>query len=487
MNNAARLCLLGSLERSIRDYLTGHPDGHERVAIVLFRRFKSPDGLPESDRFVATEFHPFGESWITESSTTGFSYSLRPLRLFFQRCEEEGLVFGFVHNHPPHSASFSSDDEENERVLMQAIANRNGKDSHLVAMMLCDGKWYARIRQGKTPEDICVIRHIAIIGDRIDIHTALDSRATADTNVDDNIWARQAAAFGKPFVDKLRGLRVGVVGCSGTGGPSATLLARAGIGELILVDHDQLEKSNLNRVRGAWHKDVGRHKAEITRDFIHNMELGTTAIAIDALLDISPEAVDALTTCDVIFGCTDDDLGRQALNAMVSYYGIAYIDLGLGGQILENAEGQPHMAYQEGRVSTVLPEFGECLFCQRVTSEKDAKRQQAIRENPDITKQELKERYLDGGHEPSPGVGPFTSAIADLAVATLFDLITPYRQLPGELRRDQLLIDFVRMRFRSVAETGNSSCPYCGTRENKLKRAVYRLNRPALGRTSFHA
>jgi molybdopterin-synthase adenylyltransferase len=231
--------------------------------------------------------------------------------------------------------------------------------------------------------------------------------------------------------------------------------------------------------------NVGRNKAEIMRDFINHIDLGVSTVAMDALIDLSPDAIDALSACDVVFGCTDDDLGRQALNAAVSYYGLVYIDLGLGGQIAEGADGLPRMTYQEGRISTLLPEFGECLFCQRVTSEKDAKRQQAVREKPDVTESELKERYLNGGHEPSPGIGPFTSAIADFGVATLFDLITPYRNLPGELRRDLILIDFVRMNIRSVSRKKDGGCPYCGTRQHKLRITSHRLNRPILGRNSL--
>lgn len=478
--DASRLCLLGSLEFELKAYLTSHPEGHERAAVVMFRRYRSKTlGLSTSDRFVAVEIHPFEESWLTGSSQTHFAFYLRNLRIFFQRCEEEGLVFGLAHSHPLGKADFSLQDDDNEQTLLRAISNRNGKDCHFVALILCDGKWHGRIRQGHTPERSMAVRHIAVLGDRLDLHAV---PVIAAPSQEDDIWARQAAAFGQPFVDKLRSLRVAVVGCSGTGTPAATLLARAGVGELVLIDHDQLTGSNLNRVRGARKVDVGRNKADIARDFIHGIGLDVRAVAIDALVDVSSEAIDALMTCDVVFGCTDDDLGRQALNSAVSYYGLAYIDLGLGGRINAGPDGVPRMTHQHGRVSLVLPEYGECLYCQRVTNDKDASRQQAIRDDPDITEGELRERYLDGGREPAPGVGPFTSAVADFGVATLFDLIQPYRHLPDNLRRDLINIDFVRMNTFSMDLKADQACVYCGTREHKLRATPYHLGRPQLGR-----
>ncbi|AXW34213.1 HesA/MoeB/ThiF family protein [Ralstonia pseudosolanacearum] len=480
--DAPRICLLGSQATELAAYLDSHPNGHERAAVVMFRRFRSKLAeLPSSDRFVAVEITPFHEHWLTGSSAIHFEYSLRVLRPFFQRCEDEGLVFGLVHNHPHGYHDFSGQDDENERVLLQAIANRNGKDCHLVAIVRCDGQWHARVRYGQTPDQAVSVRHIAVLGDRVELH---DVPRTGNLAEEEDTWARQAAAFGRPFVDKLRSLRIGVVGCSGTGSPAATVLARAGIGELVVIDQDPLARSNLNRVRGAGKNDIGRNKAEIARDFIRGLDLDVHVTAINALVDISPEAIDALATCDVVFGCTDDDLGRLALNAAVSYYGLAYIDLGLGGNIARGQNGMPRITHQFGRVSLILPEFGACLYCQRVTSDQDGNRQQAIRDNPQITEEELAERYLPGGREQAPGVGPFTSAIADFGVATLFDLIQPYMRLSSELRRDIVHIDFVRMTTASPMPVEDQNCVYCGTREHKLKLTPYRLGRPQLGKIS---
>ena len=61
--------------------------------------------------------------------------------------------------------------------------------------------------------------------------------------------------------ERLRRATVGIAGCGGLGSNAAVALARAGVGRLILVDHDRVELSNLNR-QHYFQPDVGRVKVE---------------------------------------------------------------------------------------------------------------------------------------------------------------------------------------------------------------------------------
>lgn len=473
-----RVVLEDSQERRLRAHLESHPLGHERAAIVLFRRLHcSVEGFVDSDRYLAIETIPFEEVWITSSSSSHIGFELKHFRELFRRCEEDSLVFGFVHNHPAGFPDFSVVDEENERTLLDAISNRNGSDVHLVALLWTNQRWKARIRHGKSPTVTKPVRHILTLGRPLRMYGIAD-----DLVEDDHQLARQAAAFGHPFVRQLQSLRIGVVGAGGTGSPTITLLARAGVGELVIIDGDELEKSNLNRVRGATARDVGKNKALIAKEFVTSLSLGTRVVAIPSQVDADPAAVDALATCDVVFGCTDDQIGRELLNTALYVYAQPYIDIGLGGQVAEDPSGHPYLRYHYGRVSTILPEHGECLFCQDVLREIWIRHQYALRENPRMRASEARERYLEGGGEQAPGVGPFTSAIADFGVATLFDLIRPFRKFPPELRNDFFTVDFVKMELRSRERRSDPNCPYCNKREYLLLSEKYRLNRPMLGK-----
>lgn len=476
--SSARITLLGTQHDALVNHLDSHAIGHEKAAVVLFRRLHIPiESLDDSDRYVAQEIIPLEDEWITSSSWDHIAFELAPLRELFRRCEEEGLVFCFVHNHPRGPAAFSALDEENEQTLIKALSNRNGRDITFVSMLWTRGKWLARTRSGSSPSIASPVRHILVLGDRIALYGYSESD---DEHAE--IQARQASAFGKPFIDMLQSLRVGIVGSGGTGSPLATLSARAGIGELVLIDKDVLDESNLNRIRGLMKSDVGECKSNALKAFIENIGLSVKVAAIPSDVDTDAEAVDALASCDVIIGCTDDFAGRELMNTALYAYAQPLIDVGLGGRIDCGSDGHPFLRYHYGRISVILPESGQCLFCQGVINETWIQAQLARRENPEITDEELQERYLGDGATDAPGVGPFTSASADFALATLYDLIKPFRRFPLEVRRDMYFVDFVKMKIYSNKTIGNPDCPYCKKRAFLLLKESYRLNRPILGK-----
>lgn len=471
-----RITLLASQEAELKEYLESHPLGHERGAIVLFRRHACTDLGLEGDRYIAVEVIPFQEHWVTSSSTMHVAFELKHFREIFRRCEEESLVFGFVHAHPAGPIAFSDIDDSNEETLVTALRNRNGSEIHFVALLWAKNTWLARMRNGLTPGRFESVRHVAVVGQFLDVHLAATGSASG------GVFDRQEAAFGRPFVAKLQSLRVAVIGAGGTGSSLITLLARAGVGELILIDGDALEASNLNRIRGVSIHDVGKNKASLLKSYINHLGLPTKVWAVGAKVDMDARAIDAIATCDVIFGCTDDQIGREVLNAALYIYALAYIDMGLGGQVHEDKNGQPYLRYHHGRLSTILPEAGECLFCQGIIKDVWIRHEYARRLEPNLSAEDARERYLEGGGEQAPGVGPFTSAVADFAASTLFDLIKPFRKFPPEIRRDYFTIDFVRMEFSSRQARDDANCVYCQRKTYLLKQEEYRLGRPALGK-----
>src|SRR5262249_41254047 len=152
------------------------------------------------------------------------------------RCEEESLVFGFAHNHPTGYPEFSEVDDANELTLLSAISNRNGRAITFIALLWA-GRWTARVRSGHKPTLAVDAQHVLVT----DRPLRVDKRRGAGSI--DSAYSRQVAAFGAPFTEILRGLRIAVVGAGGTGSPTATLLARSGVGELVLIDPDVLEES----------------------------------------------------------------------------------------------------------------------------------------------------------------------------------------------------------------------------------------------------
>jgi molybdopterin-synthase adenylyltransferase len=477
-----RITLLQSHRERLERWLPSHPEHHERAAVVLFRSFaREVLEQTQSERLVSVDVIEMTDDWLVESSVISVKVNLRKLVDLYFRCEQEGLHLGFVHSHPLGAGAFSGHDDQNEQNILRGYAGCNGRDSRLVALIYVDGEWIGRVRYATKPTESSPVRHILTLGDTIAVHHLTNPEGDLAT------LERQAAAFGRPFNQKLQSLRVAVVGCGGTGSPTATLLARAGVGELVLIDGDNLEESNLNRVRGLRRDDVGHNKAERLCSYIRSLSLPTSVSFVPNYLEDNRAAVDALSSADVVFGCTDTVASRELLNEALYYYGFVLIDCGLSGEVASAADGKPRLIEHRGRVSTVQPETGACLRCQGVVTDNKLRYERAVNENPELKKLDaetlLREHYLVGGGEAAPGVGPFTSATADLAVSSLFELIHPYRQLGGDFRPDNIWQDYVHMTYHSNEPRNLSAdCYYCGTRAILLKRErQVLLDRPALG------
>lgn len=73
---------------------------------------------------------------------------------------------------------------------------------------------------------------------------------------------RTRALLGDDAVQKLQNACVAVVGLGGVGGSCAEALARCGIGTLILMDHDTVDVTNLNRQQFATADMIGKAKTE---------------------------------------------------------------------------------------------------------------------------------------------------------------------------------------------------------------------------------
>lgn len=78
-------------------------------------------------------------------------------------------------------------------------------------------------------------------------------------------FLRTVMLLGEPALERLQSARVAVFGLGGVGGYVVEALARAGVGQLDLIDNDDVSLSNLNRQILATHSTVGLPKTEAAR------------------------------------------------------------------------------------------------------------------------------------------------------------------------------------------------------------------------------
>ena len=83
-----------------------------------------------------------------------------------------------------------------------------------------------------------------------------------------NQFSRTELLIGKDGVEKLNNAKVAVFGVGGVGSFVVEGLVRAGVGNFILVDDDEVCLTNLNRQIHATRKTIGKYKAELMRDRI---------------------------------------------------------------------------------------------------------------------------------------------------------------------------------------------------------------------------
>lgn len=124
--------------------------------------------------------------------------------------------------------------------------------------------------------------------------------------IGDGYWeiaSRQMSIATRSEQQRFKDAKITVIGCGGIGGETIEMLARMGIGELVLVDEDAFDMSNLNRQTFASLPELGLEKSKVAAEKVRlinpyvkttvfsehadqtNMEkiIGDSDIVIDAL------------------------------------------------------------------------------------------------------------------------------------------------------------------------------------------------------------
>lgn len=158
------------------------------------------------------------------------------------------------------------------------------------------------------------------------------------------------APLGRVGQGNLVSARVLVVGCGALGGVLAQTLFRAGVGELVLVDRDVVELSNLPRqvLFDERHARAGTPKALAARETLEQSG-GPTAVT-SHVLHLDARNLELLAEdADLILDGTDNLETRYLLNDFSVAHGVPWVYAGVVGSA--------------GLVLPVLPGCSACLAC----------------------------------------------------------------------------------------------------------------------------
>lgn len=141
-------------------------------------------------------------------------------------------------------------------------------------------------------------------------------------------YDRSIRFFGKDGQDRLAAAKVAIVGVGGLGMHVVQQLALFCVGQLVLIEPEELDRSNFNRYPGVHNDDPvpGTLKVEVATRTVKQTNPQIDVIQIAEPL-ISRAAFDAIIASDYVFGCLDDDGQRLVLNELCAAYAKPYIDL----------------------------------------------------------------------------------------------------------------------------------------------------------------
>lgn len=414
-------------------------DGNEAVALVLCGRRDAEEthilcayrtlNIPHDK---CHERGPLRVHWPTEAG--------RPI---YDEAMRKHMAVLKIHSHPGYYRQFSEVDDESDIRLFGSLHGWTDDGMpHASAVMLPNKEMFARL----VTADMCFVPvdQILVAGDDISFfaHDPLHRTVAAKD-------LRTAQAFGEKTVGLLNSLRVGVVGCSGTGSWVIEQLARLGVGDLTLVDPDVVEHKNLNRIVNSTLADAEKiaPKVQALRASIEAMGTCTKVTAHQANL-FNLGVLHELATCDLLFGCMDSVDGRDLLNRLATFYNIPYFDLG----VRLDADGSGGVDVACGSVHYLLP-GGSSLLSRGVYTPEALRAATLRRTNPEQYASEVREGYIKGAKVDSPAVISVNGLCASIAVNNLLARIHPFRLDPNSEIRHQWF-DLINGVFGSADGSG---------------------------------
>lgn len=425
----------------------------ETASVILAGKALAPNG---DLRLIARRIMWVPESAYMERSPTHLKIASEGYVPALGEAERLGATPIWFHTHPGtvgHPVASMADDRVDEEIndlfrlrancdlYVTLIASPSGESiSFTGAVHPANGKAFP-------------IDRLWRVGERLRLFHSY----RADVEPLSDIFDRSVRAFGPDIQQTLRALRVGIVGCGGTGSAIAEQLVRLGVRNVVLFDADTLTASNVTRVYGSTPAQVGMLKTDIARNHLQAIAPDLKCTAVNKTITLEGAARE-LVACDVVFGCTDDNAGRLVLSRFATFYATPVIDLGV--LISNDADGG--LSGIDGRVTTLAP--GEaCLVCRG--------RVDLSRAAVELRTPEERVRLANEGYAPAlggiePAVVTFTSGIASAAINEFLERLIGFGPEP---RPSEVLL-----RWHEREISANKAQPrtghYCDPASEKIGR-----------------
>lgn len=445
-----------SLYRSLHDHLfPGDRDEHAAVIAAGIVETERGTVLLARDLFLARDDIDFVPSERAYRKLTPQFVNEK-----IRHCRDEDLVYLAIHNHSGRDeVEFSGPDFDSHERGYPALLDISGQP--VGALVLAEnalaGDIWTDDRSRRT------ISETAIVGRNV---SRLYPTPPPPPPMADRMYDRGVRWFGDRGQELLGRSKVGVIGGGGVGQPVVGMLARLGVGAIVLVEPERIEVENLPRMPEARRLDalvqlrsvpslagvakrLSTSKVRLAKRVARRANPKIEFIGIRENV-LEPEAARQLVDCDFLFLAADSHQARLMFNVIVHQYLIPGIQVGTR---IEVDEESGEVGEIRGNVRLVLPDRG-CLRCAGLINPTKLQEESL----PDAEREQ--NRYLD--EVPAPSVINFNTFGASQAV-------TDFMLMLGGFVEDEAELDYLRWRPRerrlgSVRPLpGQKSCPHCGT------------------------
>jgi adenylyltransferase/sulfurtransferase len=241
-------------------------------------------------------------------------------------------------------------------------------------------------------------------------------------------YSRQLLALGLEVQEKISSLKVAVIGCGALGSAIAEMLTRLGVKELLLVDADVVELSNLHRTHVFTEKDLMRPKALVCKEYLKKIN---NNIKINIVLDIldNKNAENIVKGNDIVFDALDNLNYRLILNDACVKNNIPLIYAGVTGE------------YSSAKI--IIPGKTSCLSC-----------------------------FLEptDGNNACEIIGT-TIATVDAIASIQIQLLINY--LRGLYKDEMIYLDMEDLRLEKIKMRRNPNCEACSLHQYKYLKSEF--------------
>ncbi len=341
-------------------------------------------------------------------------------------CQANGLGVVVCHSHPRESP-YSASDDSGERRLFEALEPFMPSGAPMASLLFWPGGTVGRLwlpdKKRFLPVD-----EVYVIGRTIRRITGHDHEEVGSETYD-----RQVRAFGAAGQARVGGSRVAVVGVGGTGSATAEQIARLGVRDIVVIDHDAFSPSNVTRMYGTfvsrwpavrrWRRPAA--KVDLIARHLRRIQPGIQVTPVRSNV-VLRDAAEHLMDRDIIFLCTDDHWGRAIVNELAYQYLVPTINVGSG---IRSEAGI--ISGASGSVDVIRPGTA-CLWCSqflsaaRIAAEALPRHERLARKD---------EGYVEDIDSPTPSVVSINTTLSGLSVTLFLQMMTDFAGTRGAVSR----------------------------------------------------